>query len=146
MRVFISVLCDCKTSCEIKDSRINILKKIDAYIVYMYRKFKSRKKMKKQVIIKTIRTGIDMGVSPRLLGIEISCINARGSYFESDVRSLSAPYAIYNIFIVNSLQTRSSGHVEGKDDWKNVFASFTAPIMSTALNFSLSLTFWATVS
>ena len=49
----------------LKNHIINILKKFNTHI-RLHGKFKSRKKMKKHVIIKTIRTGIDMGVSPRL--------------------------------------------------------------------------------
>ena len=64
------------------------------------------RKWQKYVKIKTIRAGIDMGVSPRLRH-KFSCINAWSSYFESDARSLSAPWAIYSIFIVNSLQTQA---------------------------------------
>ena len=84
---------------------INILKKFDTHMVYMLNSNQGRK-WKKYVKIKTIRAGIDMGVSPRLRH-KFSCINAWSSYFESDARSLSAPWAIYSIFIVNSLQTQA---------------------------------------
>ena len=89
----------------LKTRIINILKKFDTHMVYMLNSNQGRK-WKKYVKIKTIRAGIDMGVSPRLRH-KFSCINAWSSYFESDARSLSAPWASYSIFIVNSLQTQA---------------------------------------
>ena len=138
---FFFFLQSCKT---LKTRIINILKKF-LYSYGLHVKFKSRKKMKKiYVKIKTIRAGIDVGVSPRLRH-KFSCINAWSSYFESDARSLSAPWAIYSIFIVNSLQTQAFFM------WRETTTGKTSsphsqPIMSTALNVPFGLTFWATVS
>ena len=102
------------------------------------------RKWKKYLKIKTIRAGIDMGVSPRLRH-KFSCINAWSSYFESDARSLSAPWAIYSIFIVNSLQTQAF-FTWRKTTTGKTSSPHSQPIMSTALNVPFGLTFWATVS
>ena len=127
----------------LKTRIINILKKFDTHMVYMLNSNQGRK-WQKYVKIKTIRAGIDMGVSPRLRH-KFSCINAWSSYFESDARSLSAPWAIYSIFIVNSLQTQAF-FTWRKTTTGKTSSPHSQPIMSTALNVPFGLTFWATVS
>ena len=89
----------------LKTRIINILKKF-LYSYGLHVKFKSRKKMKKICENKNYQGRNRHGSSPRLRH-KFSCINAWSSYFESDARSLSAPWAIYSIFIVNSLQTQA---------------------------------------